>query len=129
MLTDILIDIQQRERGAPLAPELILELRELAREFGVEEGPPWLLSMFLAVQHGRAVDPPVFFEFEGSDPYSYLAEVASLLGWKYESEGEYNNIEFPKLGWRIYISNEASSPTGKSGSKYDVAPLPWSPGK
>jgi hypothetical protein len=47
-----------------------------------------------------------------------------LLRWKYESEGEYNLIEFPKLGWRIYISNETSSPTtGRGGSEYEVTPL------
>lgn len=124
MLTDILIDIQQRETGAPVAAERVAELRQLAEEFGVEDKPPWLLSMFKAVQQGQVVSPPIFFELEDSDPYSYLAEVAPLLRWKYESEGEYNLIEFPKLGWRIYISNETSSPTtGSGGSEYEVTPL------
>lgn len=123
MLTDILIDIQQRETGTPLTAECVAELRELAREFHVEDGPPWLLSMFQAVQRGHAVSPPQFFDRENSDPYSYMGEVAELLSWEYENEGEYEIIAFPKLGWRIYISNEASSPTGQAGSKYDVAPL------
>lgn len=125
MLTDILLDIQQRETGGLVPAECRVELHQLAEEFHVEDRPPWLISMFKAVQQGQAVSPPVFFEFEDSDPYSYLAEVASLLRWKYESEGEYNQIEFPNLGWRIYISNEASSPiTGRGGSTYEVMRLP-----
>jgi hypothetical protein len=123
MLTDILIDIQQRETGAPIPKERVAELRELAAEFAVEDKPPWLLSMFKAVQQGQAVSSPVFFERENSDPYSYMGEAAELLGWKYGNEGEYEVVEFTNLGWRIYISNEASSPTGKSGSKYVVTPL------
>jgi hypothetical protein len=61
---------------------------------------------------------------ENSDPYSYLGEVEALLGWKYEDEGECQLIEFPKLGWRIYISNETHSPTtGRAGSEYQVTAL------
>jgi hypothetical protein len=124
-LTDTLIEIQQREHGAPLAAGVIAELRELALEFGVEDNPRWLLPIFRAVQEGHAVSPPVFFEREGSDPHSYLAEVAALLQWKYESEGEYNLIDFPVLGWRIYISHESRSPiTGGGGSEFQVTPLP-----
>jgi hypothetical protein len=38
--------------------------------------------------------------------------------------GEYESIEFPKLGWRIYISNESHSPTtGRGGSMYQVTAL------
>jgi hypothetical protein len=123
-LTDIIVDIQQRETGAPLTDALIGELRELADTYGVETNPRWLLPIFAAVQHGRAIPSPVFFEFEGSDPHSYLFELALLLGWKFEHPGEYDAIEFPGLGWRIFISHEASSADGKSGSKYVVVPLP-----
>ncbi len=123
MLTDILVDIQQRETGLLLPPERIIELRELAAEFGVEDKPPWLLSMFSAIQHGQAISLPVYFYMENSDPYSYIGEIAALLGWKYDNEGEYEVIAFPNLGWRIYISHEALSPAGKSGSEYAVTPL------
>ena len=123
MLTDILVDIQQRETGVPLPPERLTELRELAAEFGVENEPPWLLSMFKAVQHGQAVSSPVFFHSE-SNPYSYIGEVADMLGWNYHNEGEYQVIAFPHLGWRIYISHEALSPgEKKSGSEYQVTRL------
>jgi hypothetical protein len=123
VLTDIIVDIQQRETGAPLEEAVVAELREIADTYDVDRSPSWLEPIFTAVQQGRAISPPVFFEFEGSDPHSYLAEAAELLHWQFESEGEYTLIAFPRLGWRIYISHEASSPTGKSGSKYDVAPI------
>jgi hypothetical protein len=48
-ITDILIDIQQREAGAPLASDVKAQLHELAVEFGVENNPRWLLPMFEAV--------------------------------------------------------------------------------
>ena len=123
MLTDIIVDIQQRESGASLGEEVITQLREIADTYDVDRNPRWLEPIFNAVQHGRAISPPIFFEFENSDPHSFLAEAAELLHWHFESEGEYTLIAFPRLGWRIYISNEASSPSGKSGSKYDVAPI------
>lgn len=47
-LTDILIDIQQREAGASLAPNVVTQ-RELAVEFGVEDNPRWLLPIFKVV--------------------------------------------------------------------------------
>lgn len=123
-LTDILIDIQQRETGAPVASDVATQLRELAVEFGVEGNPCWLLPIFEAVQQGRVVLPPVFFERENSDPYSFLGEVEALLGWKSEDEGESQQIDFPRLGWRVYISNESHSPiTGRGGSQYQVTPL------
>jgi hypothetical protein len=76
------------------------------------------------VEQGREVLSPVFFERENSDAYSYLVEVAELLKWKAEFEGEYEVIEFPGIGWRIYISNESSSPiTGRGGSEYRVTRL------
>ena len=124
MLTDILIDIQQRETGVPLAGDVATELRELADTYSVEDDPRFLLPIFAAVQQDRAISPPVFFEFEGSDPHSYLAEAAELLRWNFESEGEYTQIEFPNLGWRVYISHESRSPvTGRGGSDYEVTPL------
>jgi hypothetical protein len=123
-ITDILIDIQQHETGAPLDSDVTTQLRELAVEFGVEDNPGWLLPIFEAVRNSHAILSPVFFEKESSDPSSYLAEVEALLKWKYEDEGEYESIEFPKLGWRIYISNESHSPTtGRGGSTYQVTAL------
>lgn len=123
-LTDIVIDIQQRETGAPLAADVVAELRELATDYGVEGDPRWLLPVFAAVQHGQAISSPVFFERESSDPHSYLFEIATLLRWRFEHPGEYDAIEFPKLGWRIHLSHEAISPaTGRGGSAYQVTPL------
>jgi hypothetical protein len=124
-ITDILIDIQQRETGLPLAPDAQKELRDLAVEFGVEDNPRWLLPVFEAVRLGRTVSPPVFFERDNSDTHSYLAEVRVLLRWKAVNEGEYELIDFPNLGWRIYLGHESASPiTGKSGSEYQVTSLP-----
>ena len=128
MLTDIIVDLQQRETGAPLDEAVVARLWEIADTYDVDRNPRWLEPIFTAVQQDRAVSPPVFFEFENSDPHSYLAEVADQLHWHFESDGEYTLIAFPRLGWRIYISNEASSPIGKSGSKYDVAPITKSAG-
>jgi hypothetical protein len=123
-LTDIVIDIQQRETGAALAPELVAELRELAETYGVDDDPRWLLPVFSAVQRGQAISPPVFFERESSDPHSYLLEVGLLLRWKFEHPGEYDAIELPRLGWRIFLGHEAISPTtGRGGSTYEVTPL------
>jgi hypothetical protein len=123
-ITDILIEIQQRETGSPLAADVQKELRDLALEFGVEGNPRWLLPVFEAVQSGRAVSPPVFFERDDSDTHSYLAEVRILLRWKAVNEGEYELIDFPNLGWRVYLGHESASPTnGVSGSEYQVTPL------
>lgn len=123
-LTDIIVDIQQRETGAPLAGELVAELRELADTYGVDENPRWLLPIFSAVQQGHAVSPPIFFEREGSDPHSYLFELAMLLHWRFEHPGEYDAIEFPRLGWRIYLCHEThSATTGVAGSSYEVTRL------
>jgi len=123
-LTDVLIGIHQRETGAPLSPDMIDELRELAETYNVDTHPGWLLPIFEAVEQGREVSPPIFFEREDSDPYSYLVEVAGLLGWKAEFEGEYEQIDLPVLGWRIYICNEARSPTtGRGGSTYQITRL------
>ena len=123
-LTDIVIEIQQRETGAPLANDLVAELRELADTYGVEDDPRWLLPVFTAVQQGHTILEPVFIECESSDPDSYLFELAVLLQWKFEHPGEYDAIEFPRLGWRIYLSREARSlTTGRGGSTYKVTPL------
>jgi hypothetical protein len=123
MLTDIIVDIQQRETGTPLDDVAVAQLRDLADTYDVDRDPRWLEPIFTAVQQARTISPPIFFEFEGSDRHSFLAEVAELLRWHFESEGEYTLITFPNLGSRIYISNEASSLSGKSGSKYDVAQI------
>jgi hypothetical protein len=123
-LTDIVIDIQQRETGSSLASGLVTELRELADTYGVDGSPYWLLPIFSAVQRGRIISPPVYFERESSDPYSYLFELAMLLNWKFEHPGEYEAIEFPRLGWQIYLCHETYSPTtGAAGSSYEVTPL------
>lgn len=122
-LTEIAIDIHQRETGTQLTEELAAELRDLAETCGVESNPRWLLPLLSAVQEGHVISPPVFVEFEDSDLHTYLLELGLLLHWKFEHPGEYDAIEFPRLGWRIYVSHEASSPAGKPGSKYDVARL------
>ncbi len=123
-LTDVVIDIHQRETGEPLAADVVAELRELADTYGVDEDPRWLLPVFTAVQRGQAISPPVFFERESSDPHTYLLELALLLGWKFDHPGEYDAIELPRLGWRIFLGHEAISPTtGRGGSTYQVSPL------
>ena len=123
-LSDIVIDLQQRETGDRLAPDLVAELRELADTYGVEENPRWLLPVFSAVQRGQAISPPVFFERESSDPHTYLLELAMLLDWRFEHPGEYDALELPGLGWRVFLSHEAISPTtGRGGSTYEVTPL------
>ncbi len=123
-LSDLVIAIHQRETGAPLSDAQIHELRELADEYGVDTDPRWLLPLFTAIQRGEAVPTPVFFERAGSDPHSYLFELALTLRWKSEHQGEYDEIELPKLGWRIYLSHEARSPTtGRGGSNYTVTRL------
>jgi len=123
-LTDIVVDIQQRETGAQLASDLVTELRELADTYGVEDNPRWLLPIFAAVQQGHAISPPVFFQRESSDPHSYLFELALLLHWNFDHPGEYDAIELPRLGWRIYLCHETHSPvTGVSGSSYEVTRL------
>ena len=123
-LTDVVIDIHQRETGEPLAEDLVAELRELADAYGVDDEPRWLLPVFTAVQRGQEITPPVFFERESSDPHSYLLELALLLRWKFDHPGEYDDIEFPRLGWRVYVSHEAISPTTRrGGSSYEVSRL------
>src|SRR5262245_4863503 len=106
-LTDILITIQQREIGTSLADNLIADMHELAETYQIDSDPQWLHPISEAVEQGREVFLPVFFERENSDIYSYLVEMAQLLKWSVAFEGECDLIEFPKLGWRIYISNES----------------------
>lgn len=125
----MIIDVQQRETGALLDAGLVAELRELADTYDVDANPRWLLPMFAAVQQDRAISPPVFFERESSDSQSYLFEVAMLFHWKFEHPGEYDAIEFPRLGWRIYLCHETHSPTtGVAGSSYEVTRLGASEG-
>ena len=123
-LTDIVVDIQTRETGKPIASDLIARLRDLADEYGMDENPAWLLPIFDAVQRDRVISPAVFFERSGSDPHSYLYELIQLFHWKGKQPGEYILIEFPKLGLRVYISHEAYDASSKrSGSSYEIARL------
>ena len=122
-LTEIIVDIQRREAGVAVAPEVERELKELAEEFGVDKEPTWLRSIFEAVQQGRTVSPPVFFEWTGSDPYSYVGEIAALLNWQYDNQGEYEVLDFPATGRRVFIGHEAHSPTGHGGSSYEITAL------
>lgn len=123
-LIDVLLRIQQRETRAPLAASVVSEMHELADTYHIDNDPGWLLPIFEAVEQGREIFPSVFFERENSDAYSFLVEVSELLKWKAEFEGEHELIEFPELGWRIYISNESHSPiTGRGGSEYQVTHL------
>lgn len=123
-LTDIVIDIHQRETGVPLSEALVAELRELAGTYGVDEDPRWLLPIFAAVQQGSEIAQPVFIESDDTDPDSYLFELATMLNWKFDHPGEYDAVEFPRLGRRIYVSREARSPiSGQGGSTYKVTAI------
>jgi hypothetical protein len=123
-LSDIILDIQRRETDAALSPELEARVRDVADEFGVDANPSWLLPIFEAVQQGRIVTPPTFFPYGSSDPHSFLAEIILVLGWKAHQEGEYDLLEFPRLGRRVDISHEALSPDRTTGgSSYEVTAL------
>ena len=122
-LSDLVIDLQARASGTPLPAERAAAVRDLADEYGVDADPGWLLPLLTAAHDGREVPRPVFFDYDDSDRQTYLFELATLLGWKIDSAGEYTEIDLP--GWRLYVSNEAHSPTtGRGGSSYTVTRLP-----
>ena len=126
-LTQLLLSVYRASCGEEPPAEVAVAIDDSRWNNGLQAGreiPAWLPAVFEAVLERREVGVTLFPDI-GSAIGSLLLEVAPLFpGWQYEDQGEWVEMIFPRLGIRVVLSREWSTPEGTHCCSYTVKRLP-----
>lgn len=121
-LINTLLELHRRMTGTPATPSVesrIIEMWLPYRSGQFERSEEATREALEAALRGELVDDVPFFGIGAT--WLLLEELATLWpGWETEDDGEWREIVLRPLGLRIFISNEAGPPTGRS---YSIEPL------